>query len=227
MSENITEYVLAKTDDLISIADAVRLAGGTETYNIAQLPSAISGLKSNNNIPTYHFVEAGKLINTIYNFKTEHPNSLIFGAVSDMHVYNASADYEEQTKNAIKNASFALEFVGAAAQCDFIINLGDLCWENGLDTDNAYAGAQYAADSLESAFERVPHFSIPGNHDKTDDTLKQYNLIGINNTFDTYSSTLIRGFGYKDYIDKKVRVICLNTNDYLNASGGCAIIYKQ
>jgi hypothetical protein len=41
------------------------------------------------------------------------------------------------------------------------------------------------------------------------------------------STTTIRDFGYKDFTDKKVRVIILNTCDYLNASGGCAMSYEQ
>lgn len=212
-----------------AIADAIRAKNGSsDKYTIAQMSAAISELSGGyGSIPMYHYAEAGRLISNIRTFKSAHPNSLIFGAVSDMHVFNADAEHEDRAKTAMINAGFALEIVGAAAQCDFVANLGDLCWENGIDTANAYIGAQFAVNALRNAFERLPSVSIPGNHDKTDSTQKQYDLIGIYNDLDVYSDTLIRGFGYKDYADKRVRVICLNTNDYLNASGGCALSYEQ
>jgi YD repeat-containing protein len=179
------------------------------------------------NVPSYHFVECARVLENIENFKTSHPNSLVFGAVSDIHVYNGNATYESKSKASIKHSAFALEMVGAMAQCDFIANLGDNCWENGIDTDNALLGAKYSINALKPAFDRLVSFNLVGNHDKSDYTQMQYDLIGVHNDFDVASSTVIRGFGYKDYTNKKVRVIVLNTCDYLNASGGCALSYEQ
>lgn len=178
-------------------------------------------------VPEYHITESERLIANINDFKTSHPNHLIFGAVSDIHVYNGNATYEDKSKKSIKHSAFALEKVGALAGCDFIANLGDNCWENGIDTDNALLGAKYSINVLKPAFDRLPSFNLVGNHDKSDYTEAQYNLIGVHNDFDVASTTQIRGFGYKDYADKKVRVIILNTCDYLNASGGCAMSYEQ
>jgi hypothetical protein len=168
-----------------------------------------------------------RVAKNIDDFKTTHPNHLIFGAVSDIHIYNGDAIYESKSQTSAKHAAFALETVGAMAGCDFIVNLGDNCWENGIDTDNAFKGAKYSVNTLKPAFDRLVSFNLVGNHDKSDDTQGQYDLIGVHNDFDVYSSTRIRGFGYKDFTDKKVRVICLNTCDYLNASGGCALSYEQ
>lgn len=179
------------------------------------------------NVPSYHFVECARVLENIENFKTSHPNSLVFGAVSDIHVYNGNTTYESKSKASIKHSAFALEMVGAMAQCDFIANLGDNCWENGIDTDNALLGAKYSINALKPAFDRLTSFNLVGNHDKSDYTQMQYDLIGVHNDFDVASSTVIRGFGYKDYTNKKVRVIVLNTCDYLNASGGCALSYEQ
>lgn len=184
-------------------------------------------MHNNSNVPSYHFVEAARVLENIENFKTSHPNNLVFGAISDIHVYNGNATYEAKSKTAIKNAAFALETVGAMVGCDFIVNMGDNCWENGIDTDNALIGAKYSINALKPAFDRLTSFNLVGNHDKSDYTQMQYNLIGVHNDFDVASSTAIRGFGYKDYTNKKVRVIVLNTCDYLNASGGCALSYEQ
>jgi predicted MPP superfamily phosphohydrolase len=178
-------------------------------------------------VPTYHLDECARVRQNIATFKASHPNSLIFGAVSDIHVYNANATYEAKSKASIKHSTYALETVGALAGCDFIVNLGDNCWENGIDTANALAGATYSINACKPAFQRLTSFNLVGNHDKSDNTQQQYNLIGAYNDFDVRSTTQIRGFGYKDFADKKVRVIALNTCDYLNASGGCAMSYEQ
>lgn len=213
--QNILESVRAKT-------------GKTGQLLSGNVPAEIDSITGGNaDIPTYHFTEAARLINKIAEFKTAHPNSLIFGAVSDVHVYNGDATYEAKSKTAVKNAAFALETVGAMSGCDFIANLGDNCWENGIDTDNALAGAQYSVNTLKPSFDRLVSFNLVGNHDKSDYTQEQYDLIGVHNDFDVAADTTIRGFGYKDYTDKKVRVIVLNTCDYLNASGGCALSYEQ
>lgn len=214
---------------MTAIADAIRLkTGGTGSLTLDQMATEIGNISGGYaDIPTYHFIECARVLENIENFKAAHPNHLIFGAVSDIHVYNGDATYEAKSKASAKHSAFALEMVGAMAGCDFIVNLGDNCWENGIDTTNAMLGAQFANTALKPGFDRLTSFNLVGNHDKSDNTQAQYDMIGVHNDFDVHSTTKIRGFGYKDFTDKKVRVIVLNTCDYLNASGGCAMSYEQ
>ena len=219
---------------MTAIADAIRAkTGSTATLTLDQMATEIAGISGGyGDVPTYHFTESARVIEKINNFKAVHPNSLIFGAVSDIHVDDDVAADEAKTKAAIRNAAFGLEMVGAMAGCDFIANLGDNCEEQHIDPANTSRecglnNAQYSISVLRPALDRLTRFNLVGNHDKTDDTQTQYNLIGIHNDFDVRSTTQIRGFGYKDFTDKKVRVIVLNTCDYLNASGGCALSYEQ
>ena len=219
VSEGKSLIASAVTDKGVQTADDATFA------TIATNINSISG--GYGEIPTYHFVECARVLENIKNFKAAHPNHLIFGAVSDIHVYNGDATYEAKSKASARHAAFALEMVGAMAGCDFIVNLGDNCWENGIDTTNAMAGARFANTALKPGFDRLTSFNLVGNHDKSDNTQAQYDMIGVHNDFDVRSTTQIRGFGYKDFTDKKVRVIVLNTCDYLNASGGCAMSYEQ
>ena len=217
------------------IAAAIREKNGTaDTYKVADMGNAVRAIQGGNkDIPTYHYVEALRVAEKISDFKKAHTNNLVFGAISDIHVLNDDATYEAKSKTAVKNAAFALETVGAMVGADFIVNLGDKCWENGIDTDHAFIGAQYSINTLKPAFERLEHFSLVGNHDRSGTTQKQYDLISVWNNFDAWGTDAggntgkIRGFGYKDFTDKKVRVICLNTTDYLNITGGCALSYNQ
>lgn len=178
-------------------------------------------------VPTYYYEESARVVQNILAFKAAHPNNLIFGAVSDNHVYANNAQYETQSKASIRHGAFALETVGAMVGADFIVNLGDNCWENGINTANAFEGASYAMEQLKPALSRLTCFAVPGNHDKCDDTQKLFNLIGSVNSFDNYGTTQIRGYGYKDLTSKKLRIICLNCVDYLNASGGHGMSYEQ
>lgn len=205
----------------IPVGSGVELQGGN------------GGSGGDSSIPTYYYTETARVINLIEAFKAAHPNHFIFGAVSDIHISSGETT-AENTKKSIQHAAYALEVVGSAVGCDFIANLGDNCEEGHIDpsmtTDARPCGlenAEYAINTLKPAFDKLVSFNLVGNHDKSDHTSDQYNLIGVHNDFDVASTTTIRGFGYKDYTDKKVRVIVLNTCDYLNASGGCALSYEQ
>lgn len=222
-------YAVMPLADWKSILDSVRMkTGKSNTLVSGEVSGEIDHISTGNtDIPTYHYVESSRVLDNILAWKTAHPNNLVFGAISDTHILNADAQYEFASKTSVKHAAFALETVGAMAECDFIVNHGDNCWENSLDIDNALISAKYSIERLKPAFNRLTSFNLVGNHDKSDNTTMQYNLIGIHNDFDVASTTVIRGFGYKDYADKKVRVIALNTCDYLNASGGCAFSYEQ
>lgn len=219
---------------MTAIADAIRAkTGGTSTLTLDQMATEIAGISGGyGDVPSYHFVESARVLGEIEEFKAAHPNSLIFGAVSDIHVDDDVAADEAKTKAAIRNAAFGLEMVGAMSGCDFIANLGDNCEEQHIDPnitsrECGLNNAVYSINACKPAFERLTSFNLVGNHDKSDNTQQQYDLIGVHNDFDVRSSTQIRGFGYKDFTDKKVRVIVLNTCDYLNASGGCALSYEQ
>lgn len=194
---------------------------------VLELPNA-EGTESANNIPTYHYVEAGRVADKILAWKAQHANNLIFGVVSDIHVCNDGTAAETRTKTAIDHAAFALETVGAMVGADFVADLGDNGKANGIDNANDLLAAKYSINALAPAFERLTCFNLVGNHDKCESTQTQFDLIGSWNDFDVAASTEIRGFGYKDYTAKKVRVIGLHTNDYLNGSdGGFAFSYEQ
>lgn len=224
----MSKYII-EDSSLSDIADAIRAkTGKTDSMTPEQMAAEIAGIEAVEDVtPSYHYTEAARVVENILAFKRTHTNSLIVGTVSDNHVCANDATYAAASEASIRHAAFALETVGAMVDCDFIINLGDNCWENGIDTDNAYQGAQYTMNALKSAFSRLTSYAVPGNHDKSDDTQKLFDLVGANNAFDDYGTTKIRGYGYKDYTDKKVRVICLNSVDYLNASGGYGMSYEQ
>lgn len=173
------------------------------------------------NIPSYHYDEVGRVVKQILTLKKAHPNHIVFGAISDNHIDHTNAE----SMTSVRHAVFALENVGAFSHCDFIANLGDNIKDKIYDsflTDAIYMDniSGYTLKSLNA-------YNLVGNHDKSENTAMLFDFIGKYNSFDNHGTTKLRGYGYDDYEDKKVRVICLNTCDYWNTSGGNGMSYEQ
>lgn len=214
---------LYNEESVRAIADALRFKNNDSdsVYKIAQMEEAILNLPFTN-IPKYHYEEAGRVAGKLLELKTKYPNNIIFGTIADNHVDLTNINVMKSARH----ASFALETVGRLA-CDFVANLGDNISGNaGMDTDQ-YEDMLYMSKNTCCAFTSQIGYSLVGNHDKSSSTQSLYNVIGKYNSFDNYGTTQIRGFGYKDYSDKKVRVICLNTCDYWNIMGGNGMSYEQ
>lgn len=206
-----------------NIADSLRLKSNkTDKYKVIDIGEALLNVPFYN-IPEYHYEEAGRVINKILTLKQQCPNHIVFGTISDNHV-NLS---DENTIQSAKHATFALETVGKFAQCDFVANLGDNIAGTSIDDDTEYKNFIYMRNINKYAVSNIPYFNIVGNHCKSNTTSKIYDILGVHNVFTKSSDTAERGFGYRDFTDKKVRVICLNTCDYWNIQGGNGMSYEQ
>lgn len=209
--------------DVQAIADALRLKrnGSTGTYTISDMDDGVLSLPMGN-IPAYHYAEAGRVVKRLLELKEDHPNSIIFGTISDNHVNKSVASAMTSARHGV----YALESVGSLV-CDFVANLGDNVEGTNIDNDTEYANAVYMENISRFAMTGLTAFNLVGNHCKSNSTQKIYDLIGKHNVFDVYSTTRARGFGYKDFTDKKVRVVALNTCDYWNTQGGNGMSYEQ
>lgn len=214
---------LYEETDVQAIAETLRLKrnGSTDTYTVSEMDDGVLSLPMGN-IPSYHYAEAGRVVKRLLELKELYPNNIIFGTISDNHVDKSTAS----TMTSARHAVYALESVGSMA-CDFVANLGDNVSGTNIDNDTDYANAVYMENASRCAMTDLTAYNLVGNHCKSNSTQKIYDLIGKYNVFDAYSTTRIRGFGYKDYADKKVRVICLNTCDYWNGQGGNGMSYEQ
>ena len=206
-----------------NIADALRLKhnGSTNTYIIGDMDDGVLSLPFGN-IPNYHRQEAIRVVKKLFDLKKEYPNNIIFGTISDNHVDKSNVN----TMTSARHAVYALETVGGMA-CDFVANLGDNVSGTNIDNDVDYANAVYMENASRYAMTDLTSFNLVGNHCKSNSTQKIYDLIGKYNNFDVSATTQIRGYGYKDFADKKVRVITLNTCDYWNGQGGNGMSYEQ
>lgn len=220
----MSNFISIKTQIQNLIDSANTVTGNSHTNLTDSVNSLISGYgETMVDVPKYHYAEVGRVVKRILELKSLYPNHIVIGTISDNHVDKTN----ENVVNSAEHCAFALENVGTFSQCDAIANLGDNCSGTNVDNDTDYENSVFMSKLTEYDTELIDFYSLVGNHDKSNSTQKLYDLMGKFNNFDNYGTTRIRGFGYKDYTEKKVRLICLNTCDYWNGQGGNGMSYEQ
>lgn len=217
------------------IAVAIREKnGGTATYKIGEMAAAVSAIPSKDNIvhadiPDYikaAALDAAKKVQTV-----RTSESIVFIAASDAHQLDTSADIVTGNKHA-GMAMKALAYI--LPNIDFACFLGD--YTAGGSTTTIDEGKRHFAEinaDIDEAFSGIPQFRTAGNHDplgysynQNGDYLNQTTLYGLigkyNNDGITVMGSTTGGYCYRDFTDKKVRVICLNTAEMTSAASGSA-----
>lgn len=145
-------------------------------------------------------------------------DSIVFLAVSDFHHAGAQVDGWQTNINAGNlHACMALKALAyVLPEIDFACMLGDITFGSKTTTE-ALLKSQIAEINgwLDEAYKGIPQFRTVGNHDTGEySTLVGadylYSVIGKYCEGAVYGSTEY-GYCYRDFADKKLRVICLNT----------------
>ena len=217
------------------IAAAIReKTGGTETYKIAQMGDAVRAIPSKDNIihadiPDYVKMEALDVAKKVQAVRTSE--SIVFIAASDAHQLDTSTDIVNGNKHA-GMAMKALAYI--LPGIDFACYLGD--YTAGSNTTTIEEGKRHFAEinaDIDEAFAGIPQFRTVGNHDPLGYSYSQngnylnqatlYELVGkYNADGTTVMGSTTGGYCYRDFTNKKVRVICLNTAEMTSASSGGA-----
>lgn len=231
-------------NSITATADAIRAKTGTTDKIVWDMDtgftSAINELTSEQintagNIPANLKVaalEVAKKVNAV-----RKSDSIVFMAMSDSHHTGEQSDTSWQTLTNLSNlhAGMAAKVLSYALDLDFVCHLGDLTFGHGTTT-SALLHQQIGEMNgwLDEAWAGIPRFQTVGNHDtgyyaytsgnaplETNDYL--FSVFGKYCEGAEYGSTTY-GYCYRDFEDKKLRVICLNTSegDSLNASYECS-----
>ena len=145
-------------------------------------------------------------------------DSIVFLAVSDFHHAGEQVDGWQTNINAGNlHACMALKALAyVLPEIDFACMLGDITFGSKTTTEVLLKSQIAEINSwLDEAYKGIPQFRTVGNHD----TGEYSTLVGAEYLFSvigkycegaTYGSTEY-GYCYRDFADKKLRVICLNT----------------
>lgn len=157
----------------------------------------------------------------------QNGNTVSFLAITDMHLNSQNP----ASVTALDHAGQAMAMLREQVGVDFAVNLGDITYGDSTTTvQTGIEEIKTANRLIAKAFQDIPNFRTPGNHDpllysyaQNGDYLdagELYGLIGSYNQNAVFQEEeKERGYCYRDFEDAKLRVISLNTSDVKDLTG--------
>ncbi len=215
---------LYEETDVQAIATAIRLKnGGSTGYKLAQMATAIEALKTGDyftqaDTPDYVKAAALDVAKKVKDVQTS--DSITFIAAADAH----QTDADEYVVDGNLHACMAMKAISyVLPDIDFCCFLGG--YTVGSSTTTTSEGRQHYAEinaGLKEGFAGLPQFRTPGDGDGLRNSMilndgwldpsEIYSYVGKYNEGASYGSTT-EGYCYRDFSEKKLRVICLNTSE--------------
>ena len=224
---------LYEESSIRDIAHAIRKKNGTTTkYKVAEMGAAVTALPNEDtithaDIPSYVKAEALAVAEKVK--AVMEADSIVFLAISDLHHTGPQVDSWQTNINAGNlHACQALKVLSySLPQIDFACMLGDVTFGNAKTTTQLM---QQQFDQINGwlgeAWKNIPQLRTVGNHD----TGEYSTLVGaqfLKNNIWKYNEGAVYGseeygYCYRDFAEKKLRVICLNTCEGETVSGESA-----
>lgn len=224
---------LYEESSIRDIAHAIRKKNGTTTkYKVAEMGAAVTALPNEDtithaDIPNYVKAEALAVAEKVK--AVMKADSIVFLSVSDFHHTGAQVDNWQTNINAGNlHACQALKVLSySLPQIDFACMLGDVTFGNAKTTTQLMQQQFNQINGwLGEAWKNIPQLRTVGNHD----TGEYSTLVGaqfLKNNIWKYNEGAVYGseeygYCYRDFAEKKLRVICLNTCEGETVSGESA-----
>lgn len=226
---------LYEENDIQAIADAIRVKnGGSDTYTVDAMAEAIENLQNKDimppaELPDYVRQETARVAAECRKHITDE--SIVAVAISDTHYFadeTPSSQYANTDTGDI-HASMAIKALSYLLPIDFVTHLGDFCiGTSNTNLSNRKKQIEKCEKYLIESAGDLPKFFCIGNHDtgtyqKTELTPGTYlyqHFTAHSASNDTvFSGEANGGYCYRDFSDKKLRVIMLNTSEQLLFAG--------
>lgn len=224
---------LYEESSIRDIANAIREKNGTTTkYKVAEMGAAVTALPNEDtithaDIPSYVKEEALAVAEKVK--AVMKADSIVFLAISDLHHTGPQVDNWQTNINAGNlHACQALKVLSySLPQIDFACMLGDVTFGNAKTTTQLMQQQFNQINGwLGEAWKNIPQLRTVGNHD----TGEYSTLVGaqfLKSNIWKYNEGAVYGseeygYCYRDFAEKKLRVICLNTCEGETVSGESA-----
>jgi hypothetical protein len=207
------EYLI-RGETLQETAEALReKLGSDRPIRASEMPDAIRSIFTlEHSVPLGVKQEAQRL--ALGFTEKMQGRGITFLAMADMHQYGTGelgdGGLEELYRNSIRYAGMGAALVAEEIQPDFMVNLGDLIGgTSGTTLKNGLDGIVQVRQDLSCLEGKTLQFGTPGNHDALNFSVSlngEYLSPGV-------TGALIGDYTYRDFADRKVRVILLSTAD--------------
>ena len=180
-------------------------------------------------VPAYVSDEAERLAKVVQS--RQNGNTITFLACSDLH-YSSTVSTAVQQEESLTHCGQAMELIRKTVHVDFAAMLGDLVWDGAETVDRALGAMRFVNRCVYPGFLGIPGFRARGNHDclysdatgLTDSQI--FANVGAFNAGAVFDENNRQGgYCYRDFEDRKLRVICLNTSE--NDRGNFAVSEAQ
>lgn len=170
-------------------------------------------------IPDYVKQEAMTLAEKVRS--VQRASTVTFLAMADSHhcAGQDDTDWQENTNAGNLHGCMAAKILSYCLELDFVCHLGDLTLGNATTTTQLLRSQIGQLNSwLREAWKDIPQFRTVGDHDtglygsELVGAEYLYSAIGSHCTGAVYGS-VDHGYCYRDFPEKKLRVICLNTSE--------------
>ena len=178
-------------------------------------------------VPDFVRSEAQRLAQTVQQRQNEHSFSLL--CCSDLH-YSHTHSYAQQLGESVVHAGQGMAILRKQIHVDGAAMLGDLVWDGGESGEEALEAMRFANEALADAFSGVANFRTRGNHEAVYQAATPLTNAQIFANVGAYNEGTVMGdrlggWCYRDYPDRKIRVVCLNTSE--SSDGAMAVSAAQ
>lgn len=206
---SINRIPTGTSETTVALGNHIHSEYAKVSYVDSQVVNAASGLGG---VPQYIYNGAEKVANRV--ISSRNHTSLVIGAISDLHTAGT-----DDSATSVKHACLAMNEINKLTQLNLVAVLGDICVDHMDSVNNP--GFLYVRQQLDPIDKSVDVIHLEGNHDLDEvntsaDIRRQeyYTYIGANNVdVVTDFGNEFRNYGYKDFDNKRIRVIYLNTSD--------------
>lgn len=226
-------------EKMTALADVLReKSGRTDKLGLdamievaSTLGAGVEEVIQHADIPAYVRNEALRVANLVQSARAD--DSIVFLAISDSHHCGEqdNTSWQEYTNLGNLHAGMAAKVLAYVLDMDFVCHLGDLTFGHDSTTSiQLHQQLDEMCSYLDGSYKGIPAFWTVGNHDtgmyavnsgtetklETADYL--FSIFGNRCEGAVYGS-MEYGYCYRDFADKKLRVICLNSSELDTVTG--------
>ena len=218
-----SESASAAATSATNAANSARAAAASAT--VAE--TAAASIKDE--VPDYVKTEAERVANLVQS--RQGASTITVLACSDIH--HSTVNYAAQMGETLAHLGQGMKLVREQVAIDFAACLGDSIWDATNETvENVQAAAREVNAAIFHAFNGIPNFRLIGNHEAhyngaTKLTASQiFANTAAFNAGAVFGEDRGGGYCYRDFEDRKLRVVCMNTSES-DESGGYTVSSAQ